>query len=316
MERSSFRLNVKEKILKKLIERMLMSLLVLVAVILVVHVEGTMQPLLSNLKSNIVTDFDRVAFDLNEKTALNHYQVTGNYTTTKRPYSAFVATFPASRFAFYPPTSKGCTGLYKTSISSVTEPRNCAYATNGAFFTWDTSLSSNCIGNLVSDGQVWQLPTDGSGTGRANFGITTKNEIFTGFIDSNVIAQNNFTQLITGWGWLVRNGESNVKVSQDLSYQPGGFTLEKAPRTAVGAFSNGTMILVEIDGEEDIEYGPDLFEVADLLVTLGVHTAVNIDGGGSSVSVAEGKVVSVPTCNDTPEVCERAVASFTCVKAV
>lgn len=287
----------------------------LASLLIFIDVECTMQPLLSNLKSNIVTDFDRVKFDVADKTPVTRYQVTGNYTSTKRPYSAFVATFPASKFAFYPPTAQGCTQLIKTSISSVTPPYNCEYATNGAFFTWDKTVSSNCIGNLVSDGKTWQLPTDGSGTGRANFGVTANNEVITGFIDANVIAENNFTQLITGWGWLVRNGVSNVNISQDLSYQPGGFTLEKAPRTAVGAFSNGTMVLVEIDGEEDIEYGPDLFEVAELMVSLGVHTAVNIDGGGSSVSVAKGKVISVPTCNDTPEVCERAVASITCVKA-
>ena len=61
-----------------------------------------------------------------------------------------------------------------------------------------------------------------------------------------------FTQLITGWGWLVRNGKSYVNSSQDLSYSPGGFTYEKAPRTSVGVFKNGSMILLEVDGEEDM----------------------------------------------------------------
>ena len=61
-------------------------------------------------------------------------------------------------------------------------------------------------------------------------------------------------------------------------------------------------------------YGPDLFELAELLVSLGVEGAINIDGGGSSVSVFNGTVVDSPTCNDTPEVCEREVASITCVR--
>ena len=71
--------------------------------------------------------------------------------------------------------------------------------------------------------------------------------------------------------------------------------------------------ILEVDGEEDIEYGPDLFEFAELLVGLGVTSAVNIDGGGSSVSVYKGEVVSVPTCDDTPTVCEREVQSIACV---
>lgn len=31
------------------------------------------------------------------------------------------------------------------------------------------------------------------------------------------------SQLISGWGWIVRNGVSNVNHSQDLSYEPGKF---------------------------------------------------------------------------------------------
>ena len=282
------------------------------------YTQATIQPNLQNLPTTIVTDYDLLTTaDKVIDKDLFHYQVTGNYNSTGRPYSAFVAVFPPERFAFYPPEDAGCLQLKKTSQSSVTPPYNCEYATNGAFFQWSMPASGSlCIGNLVSDGKVWQLPTDGSGTGRANFGITDKDEVITGFIDANVIANTKFKQLITGWGWLVRNGVSNVNVSQDLSYSPGGFTLEKAPRTSVGVFKNGTMILLEIDGEEDIEYGPDLFESAELLVSLGVHSAVNIDGGGSSVAVYKGQVVDKPTCNDTPEICERAVASITCVKSL
>eukprot|EP01034_Spumella_vulgaris_P028982 gene28982-35947_t len=114
-----------------------------------------------------------------------------------------------------------------------------------------------------------------------------------------------FSRLITGYGWLVRRGQSNVNASQDLTYEPNGFTLEKAPRDGVGVFQNGTMLLLEVDGEEDINYGPDLFEMAELLVDLGVDSAVNIDGGGSSVSVSKGKVIDLPTCNDTPEILDR-----------
>ena len=90
--------------------------------------------------------------------------------------------------------------------------------------------------------------------------------------------------------------------------------MEKAPRTAVGVFSNGTMILLEVDGIEDLDIGPDLYEMAELLVSMGVDSAVNIDGGGSSVSVYDGQVVSEPHCKDTTLVCERSVASIACVK--
>lgn len=286
-------------------------LFVLVAVLGVVL--GLERPSKLNLKKEIVVDYDTYTFDPTANGPLVNWQITGNYSSTGRPYSAFVAVFPTSRFSFYPSVKEGCKALVQPHISS-SRTYDCEYATNGAFFTWDTTLPSLCVGNLISDGTVWQLPTDGSGTNRANMGITKDGKVFFGFPNAELFEKESFSQLITGWGWLVRNGISNVNASQDLSYSPGGFTLEKAPRTAVGFFKNGTMALLEIDGEEDINYGPDLFETAELMVNLGVESAINIDGGGSSVSVKNGEIISAPTCKDTPEICERAVANIACVR--
>lgn len=166
------------------------------------------------------------------------------------------------------------------------------------------------MGNLISDGEVIIL----DGYNRANFGITEDNRIFTGFADSSTTSSLDFKHLMSGYGWLVRNGASYVSSSADLDVSS-SFVTEKAPRTSVGVFNNGTMILFEVDGQEAVEFGPDLFEVAELLVQLGVASAINLDGGGSSVSVYKGGVVSRPTCDDTMgSVCEREVQSITCVQ--
>ena len=273
-----------------------------VVIVLVFYVvNGTIQPHFGNLMK-VSTDFDEFAFDKSkDSNHLIHQQLIGTYNSTGRPYSAYAATFDPNYFSFYPPTKNGCTSLLKPSISSQTY--DCEYATNGAFFLF-SGASSLCVGNLISDSHIWQLPNDGTGN-RANFGITNDNKYVTGFIDSNKIQSTNFTQLITGWGWLVRDGVNNVAESSDLTYEINGFTLEKAPRTSIGYYKNGTMILLVIDGEEDIKNGPDLFETAELLVSLGVESAINIDGGGSSVAILNGKIIDQPTCNDTPEICER-----------
>lgn len=39
----------------------------------------------------------------------------------------------------------------------------------------------------------------------------------------------------------------------------------------------------------------------------------NLDGGGSSVSVENGKVISRPTCGDDSFICEREVSSIACI---
>ncbi|CAM9411995.1 unnamed protein product, partial [Phaeothamnion confervicola] len=73
--------------------------------------------------------------------------------------------------------------------------------------------------------------------------------------------------------------------------------------------------LQQVDGQEDIASGLSLSELADVLAGMGVESAVNLDGGGSSVAVGAGGVVlGRPTCLDTATVCERAVANIMCVR--
>jgi len=123
-----------------------------------------------------------------------------------------------------------------------------------------------------------------------------------------------FTSLIQGAGWLVRDGESYVTRSRDLNVNS-TFVTEKAPRTAIGVTLDGEMLILQVDGVESTKEGLDLFEFAEALMDAGARYAMNLDGGGSSVSVYNGKVISRPTCVDLPEpVCERPVTSITCVR--
>ena len=271
------------------------------------------QPTLQNLQ-DVPLDFDTFAYKPSDISGLSWGKITGNFKSTGNYYSAYYSTFSPSFFSYYPATHNGCLQLVKTSKSST--DFGCDYAINAGFFTWDITVSGSlCIGNLISDGKVWQLPTDGSGTGRANYGITADNTIVSGFINSDVIANSNFTQLITGWGWLVRNGESYVAKSADLPTSPTSFTYAIAPRTVIGHFRNGTMIFLQYDGQEGIQWGPTLYEAAEVLVEMGVYAAVNLDGGGSSVSVYKGAYIDFPTSTDKyPEIVERDVASFACVR--
>ncbi len=62
------------------------------------------------------------------------------------------------------------------------------------------------------------------------------------------------------------------------------------PRSAAGANQNGRwLFLVVIDGRQPgYSEGATFPELADFLLTLGVYTALNLDGGGSSALVIEG----------------------------
>jgi GH25 family lysozyme M1 (1,4-beta-N-acetylmuramidase)/uncharacterized protein YraI len=66
--------------------------------------------------------------------------------------------------------------------------------------------------------------------------------------------------------------------------------LSPAPRTAIGINKNGRwLILMVIDGRQDgYSEGVTLSELAGLLITYGVYTGANMDGGGSSAMVIKG----------------------------
>ena len=62
------------------------------------------------------------------------------------------------------------------------------------------------------------------------------------------------------------------------------------PRTAAGLNQNGRwLFLVVIDGRQ-LEYsdGATFPELANFMISLGVYTGMNLDGGGSSAMVIEG----------------------------
>jgi hypothetical protein len=64
---------------------------------------------------------------------------------------------------------------------------------------------------------------------------------------------------------------------------------ELDPRTAIGLSRNGRWLyIVVIDGRQPLySEGASFTELADILVDLGAHTAMNLDGGGSSTLVVE-----------------------------
>ena len=91
----------------------------------------------------------------------------------------------------------------------------------------------------------------------------------------------NIYSAISGDRWLVLNGEP----------VPGLDDSELDPRTAVGINKNGRyLILVVVDGRQPFySEGATFAELARILVKNGAHTAMNLDGGGSSTLVVQGE---------------------------
>lgn len=74
------------------------------------------------------------------------------------------------------------------------------------------------------------------------------------------------------------------------------FVSNRHPRTAVGINQDTTkLFFVTVDGRQASSLGMNLFELADLMLQLGVYQGINLDGGGSTTMVIRNEVVNSPS---------------------
>ncbi|MFG3340478.1 phosphodiester glycosidase family protein [Glycomyces sp. NPDC048151] len=83
------------------------------------------------------------------------------------------------------------------------------------------------------------------------------------------------------------------------------------PRTAVGVSEDGTRLYVlTVDGRQAASGGYTLEETAEQLLAMGAHSALNLDGGGSSTLIARAPGTDdLVTVNSPSDTTERAVGN-------
>ena len=91
---------------------------------------------------------------------------------------------------------------------------------------------------------------------------------------------------------LVKDGAISVTESEEV-----GKAMASNPRTAIGIIDENHYVFVVADGRTSENEGLSLYELAEFMESLGVQTAYNLDGGGSSTMYFNGEVVNQPTTN-------------------
>ncbi len=134
---------------------------------------------------------------------------------------------------------------------------------------WRNQMPVEIIGLAVDEGTVRSPAEPGRATafwteqiGAAHFGIPR---------DPGSMANG-----IAGFGWLVQYGQSVAESDNALH-----------PRTAIGRDASGRwLFLVVVDGRQrGYSEGVTLSELAQFMLDLGCQSAINLDGGGSSVMI-------------------------------
>ena len=106
---------------------------------------------------------------------------------------------------------------------------------------------------------------------------------------------------------LLIDGEIAVDAKDEV-----GRAKASNPRTAIGIVDDLHYLFVVSDGRTNSSEGLSLKELAQVLQDLGAKTAYNLDGGGSSTMVFQGRVVNNPTTNGK-RITERSVSDIVCI---
>lgn len=94
---------------------------------------------------------------------------------------------------------------------------------------------------------------------------------------------------------LVQEGQIRISNNEERKFA-GKAIADKHPRTAIGYKKDGTMVILAIQGRmKGLAEGATLPQMAKILVDLGCVEAMNLDGGGSSCMLINGKETIKPS---------------------
>jgi len=130
-------------------------------------------------------------------------------------------------------------------------------------------------------------------------GETTAQELLTGGAE----------QVLSFGPGLLENGEVTVTQNEEVDK-----ARTSNPRTAIGQIGPLHIVLVVSDGRTSENAGLTLYQMAEFLQGLGVQTAYNLDGGGSSTLYFNGAVLNQPT-SDGQHIQERSVSDIVYIGA-
>ncbi len=207
----------------------------------------------------------------------------------------------------------------------------CEIAASAGYFD---AITHACFGATVSEGTV----LSGSSPSVSDTGLHVhmgmrNGSIVTGRVPTSEINSINqpFSWLVSGSGWLVRNGRSYIADSisldaEDASHmqQPADFLEGKYARTLLGHDLDGRLLILYISGTgADGSGGMSLSDAATWAAELGFQNAINLVGDTRATLVQQGVVVSSAAgpcdINDLAGIhaalarCEQQVSTVACV---
>lgn len=189
--------------------------------------------------------------------------------------------------------------LLKTALAGNTYARNLTETTSVQAANAGAILAINGDyygaqerGYVLRNGMLYRASAQ-SGTDALVIGADGNFRIITeGETSADTLVREGAWQVLTFGPALINDGQVTVSSSDEV-----GRAMTSNPRTAIGQISEGHYLLVVSDGRTKESAGLSLRQLAELMQSLGAQIAYNLDGGGSSTMVFQGRVVNNPTTN-------------------
>ena len=185
--------------------------------------------------------------------------------------------------------------------SEIAQSAGAVLAINGDFY------GSQSSGYVIRNGVLYR----DTSAGREDL-VIWKDGSFSVIHEDEVTAQelvDQGAQQVLSFGpALVTDGNLSVSEEEEV-----GKAMASNPRTAIGVVDDLHYLFVVADGRTSDSTGLSLSQLAEFMQGLGVQTAYNLDGGGSSVLYFQGEVLNQPTTNGN-RISERSVSDIVYVK--
>ena len=169
------------------------------------------------------------------------------------------------------------------TTSSMAQSNNAILAVNGDYYGVQES------GYVIRNGVVYRDTAKGSDV-LCIYADGTMEVVSDSEYTADELVSKGVWQAFTFGPSLVENGTVTVGVNDEV-----GKAMASNPRTAIGLIDTNHFVFVVSDGRTSESSGLSLYELAQFMQGLGVKTAYNLDGGGSSTMVFNGQVINNPT---------------------
>ena len=231
--------------------------------------------------SNENTDIDKVKISNKNDDTIELYNIADNYK-----YTGYYLLINDPKRIKIGTSSK--LEIEGETTSQIAENNDAIAAVNGGAFVDKTSVKWTGTGAfpdgiVMSNGETICNSLDKNDKTDL-FGITKDGIMVVGKYSENELRELEVKEALSFGPALVVNGEK-TNIQGD-----GGAGM--APRTAIGQKSDGTIILMVIEGRSIGNVGATYKEIQEIMYKLGAINAINLDGGKSTTMYYSGEIIN------------------------